>query len=106
MNLSNKTVLVTGGCGLIGSHIIDQLIRDEDAERIIILDNISRGSSHNIEWAQEHGSVELIRKDIRNYSEIRPHFAGVDVVFHLAAIRITACAALPRECLEVMINGT
>jgi nucleoside-diphosphate-sugar epimerase len=106
MNLSNKTVLVTGGCGLIGSHITDQLIRDEDVERIIILDNLSRGSSHNIDWAQQHGNVELIRKDIRNFGEIRPHFAGVDVVFHLAAIRITACAAQPRECLEVMIDGT
>src|SRR5215470_4368574 len=85
MNLHNKTVLITGGCGLIGSHISDLLIRDERVKRIIILDNLSRGALHNIEWARQHG--------------------GVDVVFHLAAIRITACAAQPRECLEVMIDG-
>ena len=106
MNLHDKTVLVTGGCGLIGSHIVDQLIRDEHVERIIILDNLSRGTLHNIEWAEMHGNVELVRKDIRDFDEIRPHFDGVDAVFHLAAIRITACAAQPRECLEVMIDGT
>jgi UDP-glucose 4-epimerase len=106
MNLSNKTVLITGGCGLIGSHIADQLILDEHVGRIIILDNLSRGTLHNIERAQGRGNVELVRQDIRNFADIRPHFDGVDVVFHLAAIRITACAAQPRECLEVMINGT
>jgi UDP-glucose 4-epimerase len=106
MNLSNKSVLITGGCGLIGSHIADLLIRDEEVERIIILDNLSRGTLHNIERAQGQGNVELVRKDIRNFADIRQHFDGVDVVFHLAAIRITACAAQPRECLEVMIDGT
>src|SRR5262245_35175479 len=106
MNLTNKTVLITGGCGLIGSYIADLLIRDEHVERIIILDNLSRGTLHNIKWAQQQGKLELVRKDIRSFADIRPHFDGVDVVFHLAAIRITACAAQPRECLEVMIDGT
>src|SRR5262245_7902843 len=106
MNLTNKTVLITGGCGLIGSYIADLLIRDEHVERIIILDNLSRGTLHNIKWAQQYGKIDLVRKDIRNFADIRPHFDGVDVVFHLAAIRITACAAQPRECLEVMIDGT
>src|SRR5262247_4313630 len=106
MNLTNKTVLITGGCGLIGSYIADLLIRDEHVERIIILDNLSRGTLHNIKWAQQQGDVEVVLKDIRHFEDIRPHFDGVDVVFHLAAIRITACAAQPRECLEVMIDGT
>jgi len=105
MNLRNKTVLITGGCGLIGSHIADLLIRDEQVGRIIILDNLSRGTLHNIEWARQHGNVELAQKDIRSFADIRPYFDGIDVVFHLAAIRITACAAQPRECLEVMIDG-
>jgi len=106
MNLHNKSVLITGGCGLIGSHIADLLIRGEQVKRIIILDNLSRGTLHNIKWAQQNGNVDLIQKDIRSFADIRPHFEGIDVVFHLAAIRITACAAQPRECLEVMIDGT
>lgn len=91
---------------MIGSHIADLLIREERIKRIVILDNLSRGALHNIEWACANGNVELARKDIRNFADIRPYFDDVDVVFHLAAIRITACASQPRECLEVMIDGT
>lgn len=105
MRLRNKTILITGGCGLIGSSIADLLIRDEQVGRIVIIDNLSRGALRNIEWARQHGKVELAQKDIRSFADIRPYFDGVDVVFHLAAIRITACAAQPRECLEVMIDG-
>ncbi|MCX7826796.1 MAG: NAD-dependent epimerase/dehydratase family protein [Verrucomicrobiae bacterium] len=106
MNLKGKTVLITGGCGLIGSTTADRLIRDERVGRIVIIDNLYRGTLANIAWARAHGNVELVRKDIRNFRDIRPHFDGVDAVFHMAAIRITACAVEPRECLEVMIDGT
>ena len=106
MDLAGKTALLTGGCGFIGSHIVDALIRDEQIGRVIIIDNLSRGTTRNIEWAQQRGNVELIQKDIRNFEDIRPHFDGVDVVFHLAAIRITACGVQPRECLEVIVDGT
>ena len=106
MDLKGKTALLTGGCGFIGSHIADLLIRDEQIGKIVIIDNLTRGTVHNIEWAQRHGNVELVCKDIRRFDDIRPYFNGADVVFHLAAIRITACAAEPRECLEVMVDGT
>ena len=90
---------------MIGSHIADLLVRDEEVGRVVILDNLSRGALQNIECARRHGDVEVVLKDIRHFEDIRPHFDGVDVVFHLAAIRITACATQPRECLEVMVNG-
>ncbi len=106
MDLQGKTALITGGCGLIGSTIADQLIRDEQIGKIIIMDNLTRGTLYNIEWAQQHGSVELVQKDIRRFADIRPHFEGVDVVFHQAAIRITACAEQPRECLDVLVDGS
>ncbi len=106
MDLKGKTALITGGCGLIGSTIVNQLIRDEHIGKIVVLDNLTRGTIHNVEWAQKHGNVELVKKDIRHFADIRPHFNGVDVVFHQAAIRITACAEHPRECLEVLIDGS
>lgn len=106
MDLRGKTVLVTGGCGLIGSTIIDQLVRDEGVRTVRIIDNLTRGTLLNIQWAQAHGDVQLIRQDIRNFAHIRPHFEGVDVVFHQAAIRITACAEQWRECLDVLVTGT
>lgn len=105
MDLRGKTALVTGGCGLLGSTIADQLV-DEGIGRIIVIDNLTRGTLLNIERARERGNVELVRKDVRNAADIRPHFEGVDVVFHQAAIRITACAEKPRECLEVLVDGT
>ncbi|MCI0391802.1 MAG: NAD-dependent epimerase/dehydratase family protein [Acidobacteria bacterium] len=105
MELKGKTALLTGGCGFIGSHIVDLLIRDEKIGRVVIIDNLTRGALRNIEWARQHGEVELVRRDIRRFEDIRPYFNGVDLVFHLAALRITACGAEPRECLEVMIDG-
>jgi nucleoside-diphosphate-sugar epimerase len=103
---SVQTILVTGGCGLIGSTIIDQLLDRYPRCRIRILDNLSRGTLFNLERALTSGRVELIREDIRHLAKITPHFDGVDAVFHQAAIRITRCASEPRECLEVLIDGT
>ena len=105
MDLRGRTALITGGCGLLGSTIADQLVA-EGVGKIVVIDNLTRGTLLNIENAREHGNVELVRKDIRHAAEIRPHFDGVDVVFHQAAIRITACAEKPRECLEVLVDGT
>jgi UDP-glucose 4-epimerase len=106
MNVSEATILVTGGCGLVGSTIVDQLLESYPNCRIRIIDNLSRGTMFNVERALSSGRVNLIRDDIRDHSRIAPHFRGVDAVFHQAAIRITRCAQEPRECLEVLINGT
>ncbi len=89
MDHSNKTILVTGGCGLVGSTIVDQLLERLPTCRIRILDNLSRGTLFNLESALASGRVDLIREDIRYFSRILPHFRGVDAVFHQAAIRIT-----------------
>lgn len=106
MNLSGKKILVTGGCGLIGSTIIDRLLAAYPTLRVVVIDNLSRGTLLNLESALAGGRVELVREDIRHYDRIRGRFDGIDVVFHQAAIRITRCAQEPRECLEVLIDGT
>lgn len=106
MELRGATVLVTGGCGLVGSTIVDRLVRDEGVTEVRIIDNLTRGTLDNIAWALAHGKVALIRKDIRCFDHIRPHFDGVHAVFHQAAIRITACAEQWRECQEVLVDGT
>jgi UDP-glucose 4-epimerase len=106
LQLDGKTVLVTGGCGLIGSTIIDQLLDGHPTTRVRVIDNLVRGTRLNLESALRSGRVELVEEDIRDFPAIRPHFSGVDAVFHQAAIRITQCASEPRECLEVLITGT
>lgn len=106
MKLAGKTVLITGGCGLIGSTLIDQLLEAHAPRRVIVIDNLVRGTLLNLESALAAGPVEVVREDIRDFARIRPHFEGVEAVFHQAAIRITQCAAEPRACLEGMIDGT
>jgi UDP-glucose 4-epimerase len=98
-------VLVTGGGGAIGSNLADQLV-EAGAEEIVILDNFVRGRRDNLAWALANGPVRLIEGDIRDRPLLRRLMGGVDVVFHLAAIRITQCAEEPRLALEVLVDGT
>jgi UDP-glucose 4-epimerase len=105
MNIDGAKILVTGGCGLIGSTTIDQLLR-EDVEKIVIFDNLVRGSMHNVAEILKDKRVELVKGDIRDVNATRRVTEGMDAVIHMAAIRITACADDPREAMEVMCNGS
>lgn len=100
-----QRVLITGGAGLIGSHIADQLIQDGNPE-IIVLDNFVRGRRENLAWALKHGRVQIVEGDIRDTAVLRAVMQGVDLVFHQAALRITQCAEEPRVAMEVMADGT
>jgi UDP-glucose 4-epimerase len=104
MTLNGKKVLITGGAGLIGSHIADALI-PEDVCEIVVLDNFTRGRRSNLESAMASGRVRVIEGDIRNNDLVQDAMGGVDVVFHQAAIRITQCAEDPRLAMEVLVDG-
>jgi UDP-glucose 4-epimerase len=106
MDINGARILVTGGCGLIGSTTIDLLLRDHAPERIVILDNLSRGSLANLEHALPDKRVTLVRGDIRDIDITRSVTKGMDFVIHMATLRITACAAEPREALGVMCDGS
>jgi UDP-glucose 4-epimerase len=103
--LSGARILITGGAGLVGSHIADKLI-DEGIDEIIVIDNFTRGTQRNLEDACRRGRVTLYRRDIRDRAAVAAAMAGIDYVFHQAALRITQCAEAPRECVEVLIDGT
>jgi nucleoside-diphosphate-sugar epimerase len=104
-HLRGERVLVTGGAGTIGSHIVDQLI-DAGAEEIVVLDNFVRGRLDNLTGAIASGSVRVVNGDVRDAALVDSLTRGVGVVFHQAAIRITQCAAEPRLALEVLVDGT
>jgi len=103
--MQNKRVLITGGAGLVGSHIADLLVQEGAAE-IIVLDNFTRGQSQNLAEAQERGHLVVVEGDIRDRQLLADVMQGVDIVFHQAAIRITQCAQEPRLAMEVLADGT
>jgi UDP-glucose 4-epimerase len=103
--VKGSRAFVTGGAGTIGSHVVDLLVKG-GAEEIVILDNLVRGRHANIDWALANGPVRLVEGDIRDNGLVRELTAGKDLVFHLAAIRITQCAEEPRLANEVLVDGT
>jgi UDP-glucose 4-epimerase len=104
-DLKGKRVLVTGGAGFIGSHIVD-LLCDEGCTEIVALDNMVRGRPENLKRASTRGPVRLIQGDIRDGKLLAPLVKAADIVFHQAALRITHCAAEPRLAMEVMVQAT
>jgi UDP-glucose 4-epimerase len=105
LKLRNTRVLITGGAGLIGSHIADRLVRESVAE-IVVLDNLVRGRRENLAAASAEGRVTIVEGDIRDRALVNSVMEGIDVVFHQAAIRITQCADDPALAIDVLVNGT
>lgn len=103
--LSGKRILVTGGAGFIGSHIVDLLV-EADAKDIVVVDNMIRGRPDNLFHAMPSGRVRLVEGDIRDRELMKTLVQGTDTVFHQAALRITHCAAEPRAAMEVMVDAT
>jgi UDP-glucose 4-epimerase len=100
------TVLVTGGAGFIGSHVVDALL--ERGERVVVLDDLSSGSRENLAAALAAGA-ELVRGDVRDATAVQALFERhrPAAVLHLAAqIDVRKSVADPRFDLEVNVAGT
>jgi UDP-glucose 4-epimerase len=105
MTVADARALVTGGAGTIGSHVVDLLVRRGAAE-VVVLDNFVRGRRENLAGSMGSGKVHVVDGDIRDQATVNVATAGVDLVFHLAALRITQCAEQPRLANEVLVDGT
>ena len=104
-SLSGARVVVTGGAGNVGSHIIDAALA-AGAREVIALDALVRGVPENLAPALATGKARLVEIDIRDREAVRANIEGADYVFHQAALRWTRCQEFPRECQEVMVDGT
>jgi UDP-glucose 4-epimerase len=105
VSIAGARVLITGGAGLVGSTIADALLPYRPAE-IVVLDDLSRGRLANLQSVSHDAPLRLIQGDVRDPSTVAAAMAGVDLVFHEAAIRITHCAEDPRLAFEVLGTGT
>ena len=100
-------VIVTGGAGFIGSHLVDTLRNNRRIKKIIILDHLNDGSKRNLKESIKNKKVRLIRENICNLNRIKKYFKGVKVVYHLAAIAdIVPSIDNPLEYINNNFNGT
>ena len=107
MTLKNKSVLVTGGCGFIGSHLVEHLCK-ENAERIIVVDNLFLGKISNINSVLDDTRVVLKIQDAGDYERMKLIFSefSVDVVLNLAVIPLPASLIYPKITCEDNVNIT
>lgn len=107
MDLKGKRLLVVGGAGLVGSHLVDQLLETGAAE-IIVYDNFFRGVRDNLASALRDPRVSVYPHggDILHGDILERAMEGVDGVFHLAALWLLQCHDYPRAAFDVNIRGT
>jgi UDP-glucose 4-epimerase len=108
MSLKNKSVLVTGGAGFIGSHLVDRLTKEEP-ENLVIVDNFFIGKESNLKEARgNYPNLKIYNQDVSDYeimSKITKN-EGIDVVFNLAVIPLPASLTKPRWAFEQNVNIT
>jgi nucleoside-diphosphate-sugar epimerase len=98
-------LLVTGGAGFIGSHIVDKLLQKGLTVRV--LDNLSTGEKNNLVKHQNNQSFQFIEGDIRNFDVVKKAVEGVDAVIHEAAlVSVTRSVEDPRLSNEINVTGT
>jgi len=107
MDLNGKKIVLVGGAGLIGSHTVDHLIK-EDVKEIVIYDNFVRGSRENLLESLKDPRVKIfdIGGDIMQTDILEAAFSGADGVFHFAALWLLQCHEFPRSAFDVNVRGT
>ena len=103
--LRNSRILVIGGAGFVGSHIVDQLTK-EPVREIVVLDNFVRGTRENLREAAKDKRVRIVEGSITDLPLLRNLMNETDYVFHLAALWLYECVHQPRSALEVNVVGT
>ena len=107
MDLRGKRLLVIGGAGLIGSHLVDELL-STDAGEIVVFDNFARGTRGNLARAVSDPRVRIFEAggDICQPDILNAAMQGVHGVFHLAALWLLQCHEFPRAAFDVNVAGT
>ena len=99
--MESMKILVTGGAGFIGSHLVKALV--EAGYSVRVLDNLSTGSLENLRGL----SLDFVKGDVRNYDEVEKAVKGMEAVVHLAAlIDVSESVEKPLDYLEVNVKGT
>lgn len=84
-NISDKSFLVTGGAGFIGSHIVAYLL-EHGAQKVRVLDNLATGFQRNVDLFSSHNAFEFVEGDIRDFDTCKRACEGIDHISHQAAL--------------------
>ena len=103
--LQDSRILVIGGAGFVGSHIVDQLL-EEPVREVVVLDNFVRGTRENLSAAATDARISIVDGSILDTDLLGEMMTGTDYVFHLAALWLYECVHEPRSAVEVNIVGT
>ena len=107
MELHGKKIVVIGGAGLIGSHTVD-LLTKQDVGEILIYDNFTRGTEENLTAAMADPRVRIydVGGDIGQSDILNDALKGAEGVFHFAALWLLQCHEYPRSAFDVNVRGT
>ena len=105
MELTDKRIALVGGAGLLGSHIVDQLL-EEDVAQVVVFDNFLRGTRANLEAAMGDPRLKVIQASMTDDEALRDALTGIDGVFLLASLWLGECVNEPRKAWEVNVLGT
>ena len=98
-------ILVTGGCGFIGSHIVDRLLNE--GHSVSVVDDLSSGNAKNLEQHKDNKNLSVNIASIAEYEKILPLFKDIDWVFHVAALAdIVPSIERPLKYHNSNVNGT
>jgi UDP-glucose 4-epimerase len=103
--LAGTRILVTGGAGFIGSHLVEQILA-EPVREVVVLDNLVRGSRRNLAGALGDPRLQLIDGSVADRELLGRLTSGTDYVFHLAALWLYECVHEPRAALDINVVGT
>lgn len=97
-------ILVTGGAGFIGSHLVDALITEGHA--VTVLDDLSVGFRHSLAAAEKTGALRFVEGSVLDEGKVEAAIEGCDLVFHLAVQCVRRSLGRPRESHDVNATGT
>jgi len=102
--MKNEKIVVTGGAGFLGSHVVQLLIAK--GNHVVVLDDFSNGKLSHLKTIEDHPKLEIMRGDVTNMEDVKTAFKGCQVVIHLAVLCLRQSIKEPQRVSDVIVQGT